>query len=298
MMGATISARQNDRLPPLVIRGGDLREIRYAMPVASAQVKSAVLLAGLFAKDETVVEEPAPTRDHTERLLSAMGADVRREGPAIRVSPPERLEPLDLTVAGDISAAAFWLVAGAAHPDAEVHLTGVGINQTRSGMLDALRSMGAEIDIGEERFVGEESVADLTVRSSKLHGIEIAGDVIPRLIDELPALAVAATFAEGRTTIRNAEELFVKESNRAVPCSSRELREMGATIEDLPDGFSIEGTGWLEGTSVAGDGDHRITMALAVAGLLARADSTIEDSESVDVSYPGFWDHVTVLAEA
>jgi 3-phosphoshikimate 1-carboxyvinyltransferase len=294
-MGATITARDGDRLPPLAVRGGGLHAVRYAMPVASAQVKSAVLLAGLFAEGETVVEEPAPTRDHTERLLSAMGVDVRREGPAVGLSPPERLEPLEIIVPGDISAAAFWLAAAAAHPDAELHIRGAGINQTRSGVLDALRAMGGDIDIGEERLAGEEPVADITVRSSRLQGTEIAGDLIPRLIDEIPALAVAACFAEGRTTFRDAEELFVKESNRAAAIV-RELRKLGARVEELPDGLAIEGTGALNGAAVSGGGDHRVTMALAIAGMLANGETVIEDGESVDVSYPAFWDEVHTVA--
>jgi 3-phosphoshikimate 1-carboxyvinyltransferase len=294
-MGATITARDGDRLPPLAVRGGGLHAVRYAMPVASAQVKSAVLLAGLFAEGETVVEEPAPTRDHTERLLSAMGVDVRREGPAVGLSPPERLEPLEIIVPGDISAAAFWLAAAAAHPDAELHIKGAGTNQTRSGVLDALRAMGGDIDIGEERLAGEEPVADITVRSSRLQGTEIAGDLIPRLIDEIPALAVAACFAEGRTTFRDAEELFVKESNRAAALV-RELRKLGARVEELPDGLAIEGTGALNGAAVSGGGDHRVTMALAIAGMLANGETVIEDGESVDVSYPAFWDEVHTVA--
>ena len=296
LMGAQLFARDGDRRAPLAIRGGSLRGIRYRLPVASAQVKSAVLLAGLFAEGEVVVEEPLPTRDHTERLLRAMGADLQREGPGIRLMPPPSLSPCELEVPGDVSAAAFWLVAGAVHPEAEIVLTKVGVNPTRTGLLDALSMMGASIDIGEERMVGEEPVADITVRSSRLRGVELGGDLIPRLIDELPALAVAAAFAEGRTVVRDAGELRVKESDR-IAALVRELGRLGVQIEERPDGFVIEGTrpGELRGTHVNGGGDHRLTMALAVAGLLAEGDTIVEDEEAVAVSYPGFWEELELI---
>ena len=287
-MGAQLQARDDDRLPPLTIRGGGLRAIRYRLPVPSAQVKSAVLLAGLFAKEETIIEEPIATRDHTERMLRAMGADVRREGPGVRLDPPSELSALDLEVPGDMSAAAFWLVAAAVHPDAEITLSKVGVNPTRAGLLDVLSRMGADIDIGEQRLAGEEPVADITVRGSQLEGIEVAGDMIPRLIDELPALAVAATFARGRTVVRDAAELRVKETDR-IAAITTQLRLLGATIEERPDGFVIEGGGGLRGANVSGGGDHRLTMALAMAGLLAEGETVVEDEESVAVSYPNFW---------
>ena len=287
-MGAQLQARDNDRLPPLTIRGGGLRAIRYRLPVPSAQVKSAVLLAGLFAEEETIIEEPVATRDHTERMLRAMGADVRREGPGVRLDPPSELSALDLEVPGDMSAAAFWLVAAAVHPDAEITLSKVGVNPTRAGLLDVLSRMGADIDIGEQRLAGEEPVADITVRGSQLEGIEVAGDMIPRLIDELPALAVAATFARGRTVVRDAAELRVKETDR-IAAITTQLRLLGATIEERPDGFVIEGGGGLRGANVSGEGDHRLTMALAMAGLLAEGETVVEDEESVAVSYPNFW---------
>ena len=288
LMGAQLQARDNDRLPPLTIRGGGLRAIRYRLPVPSAQVKSAVLLAGLFAKEETIIEEPIATRDHTERMLRAMGADVRREGPGVRLDPPSELSALDLEVPGDMSAAAFWLAAAAVHPDAEITLSKVGVNPTRAGLLDVLSRMGADIDIGEQRLAGEEPVADITVRGSQLEGIEVAGDMIPRLIDELPALAVAATFARGRTVVRDAAELRVKETDR-IAAITTQLRLLGATIEERPDGFVIEGGGGLRGANVSGGGDHRLTMALAMAGLLAEGETVVEDEESVAVSYPNFW---------
>ena len=294
-MGGQLFARDGDRYPPLAIRGGSLRGIHYRLPVASAQVKSSVLLAGLFAEGETVVEEPLATRDHTERLLRSMGADLRREGPGIRLTPPDDLSPVDLEVPGDLSAAAFWLVAAAAHPDAEIVLPKVGVNPTRSGLLDILSMMGATVELTEERMVGGEPVADLTVRSSRLRGVEVDGELTLRAIDELPALAVAAAFAEGRTTVRDAEELRVKESDR-IAALTGELRKLGVAIEERPDGFTIEGSGGsgagnvLQGASVNGGGDHRLAMALAVAGLLADGETVVEDAEAVAVSYPGFWE--------
>ncbi len=290
-MGAQLFARDGDRCPPLAIRGGSLRGIHYRLPVASAQVKSAVLLAGLFAEGETVVEEPLATRDHTERLLLSMGVELRREGPGIRLTPPTDLSPVDLEVPGDLSAAAFWLVAAAAHPDAEIVLPKVGVNPTRSGLLDILSMMGATVELTEERMVGGEPVADLTVRSSRLRGVEVAGELTLRAIDELPALAVAAAFAEGTTTVRDAEELRVKESDR-IAALTVELRKLGVAIEERPDGFTIEGSagGALQGASVNGGGDHRLAMALAVAGLLADGETVVEDAEAVAVSYPGFWE--------
>jgi 3-phosphoshikimate 1-carboxyvinyltransferase len=287
-MGAALSARDGDRLPPLSIKGGALRGIRYRLPVASAQVKSAVLLAGLFAEGETVVEEPEATRDHTERLLRAMGAGLEREGPGVRLAPPAALEPLDVEVPGDLSAAAFWIVAAAAHPDAEIVLPGVGVNPTRTGLLDALSMMGANIDVGEQRMAGGEPVADITVRSSRLHGIQADGELVLRMMDEAPAFAVAAAVAEGRTTVRDASELRVKESDR-IASLVRELSKMGIAIEEHPEGFAIDGGRPLRGGSVDGGGDHRLTMALAVAGLLAEGETVVADEESVSVSYPGYW---------
>lgn len=287
-MGAQLWARDGDRRPPLAIRGGSLHGIRYRLPVASAQVKSAVLLAGLFAEGETVVEEPEQTRDHTERLLRAMGADLQREGPGVRLAPPALLEPLDLEVPGDMGAAAFWLVAAVAHPDAEIVLPAVGVNPTRTGLLDVLSMMGASVDVGEQRMAGEEPVADITVRSSRLSGVDIGGELVLRMMDEAPAFAVAAAVAEGRTIVRDASELRVKESDR-IASLVRELTKLGVAIEERPDGFVIEGGRPLKGAGVSGGGDHRLTMALTVAGLLAEGETVVADEGSVAVSYPGFW---------
>jgi len=293
-MGARIQGRAGGTRPPLAIEGGRLRGIRYRLPVASAQVKSALTLAGLYAEGETVLEEPAPSRDHTERMLRAMGAAIvaGEGGPAgvrLQVSPLKaELAPLSLRVPGDISAAAFWMVAAAAHPDAELRLTGVGVNPSRSGIIDALRAMGARIAVEEERTWGCEPVADIIVRSSRLRGTVVEGALIPRLIDEVPALAVAACLAEGETVVRDAGELRVKESDR-IRATVGELQRLGARIQELPDGMVIRGVGSLRGAACGSHGDHRLAMALAVAGLLAAGETTIRGAEAVVVSYPGFW---------
>jgi 3-phosphoshikimate 1-carboxyvinyltransferase len=295
-MGAQVWGRGGDAYPPLAIRGGELGGIHYRMPVASAQVKSALLLAGLFAQGETAVEEPAPTRDHTERMLRAMGARLSGGGGLVRVEPLEgELMRLDLRVPGDISAAAFWMVAAALHPDAELHLPGVGVNPTRSGIIDVLRTMGADLEVTEEREQGGEPVADITVRSSRLAPVEVAGDLVPRLIDEIPVLAVAAALTPGRTVVRDAAELRVKESDR-IATTCQELRRLGARVEELPDGLAIDGVQSLTGGHCQSHGDHRLAMALGVAGILARGETVVEGAGAAEVSYPGFWSDLTRLA--
>jgi 3-phosphoshikimate 1-carboxyvinyltransferase len=297
-MGAQVWGRGDGAYPPLAVRGGELTGISYRMPVASAQVKSALLLAGLYARGETAVEEPAPTRDHTERMLRAMGARLSQERGLVRIEPLEgELAPLDLRVPGDISAAAFWMVAAALHPDAELHLPGVGVNPTRSGIIEVLRAMGADLEVAEEREQGGEPVADITVRSSRLGPAEVSGDLVPRLIDEVPVLAVAAALTPGRTVIRDAAELRVKESDRiATTCG--ELRRLGARVEELPDGLVIEGVQSLSGAPCQSHGDHRLAMALGVAGLLAHGETVIEGAEAAEVSYPAFWQDLERLAAA
>jgi len=288
-MGARIQGREGGSRPPLAIQGGSLGGIRYRLPVASAQVKSALALAALYAQGETILEEPAPSRDHTERMLRAMGANVEFLEGGLRVSPlAHDPRPLSMRVPGDISAAAFWMVAAAAHPDAELRLTAVGVNPTRSGIIDALGSMGASIALEEERVWGCEPVADIVVRSSSLRGTVIEGSLIPRLIDELPVLAVAAALARGETVICDASELRVKESDR-IRTTVRELRRLGARIDELPDGMAIQGIGSLRGGVCGSGGDHRLAMALAVAGLLAQGKTTVRGAEAVVVSYPHFW---------
>ena len=284
-------------MAPLAIRGEALHGINYRMPVASAQVKSAVLLAGLYAEGETTVEEPEPTRDHTERMLQAMGAQIQfGEGGAIRLQPLAReLAALSMRVPGDISSAAPWLVLGALHPDAEIRIPAVGVNPTRTGILDALQMMGADVSLEEERMWGPEPVADIVVRSSNLRGAVIDGGLIPRAIDELPLLALAGCFAEGETVIRNAEELIVKESNR-VRTTAEGLRRLGAEVEELPDGLRVHGPQKLRGAVASSHGDHRTAMLLAVAGSLADGETVIRNCEAVAVSYPTFWEDLEALS--
>ncbi len=295
-MGAHIDGRDGDGKAPLAIRGGALRGLRYRPSVASAQVKSALLLAGLYAEGETVVEETAPTRDHTERMLEAMGAGVERgEGWARVAGQSRELSPISLRVPGDISAAAPWLVLAALHPQAEVRIAGVGVNPSRCGVLDALGMMGADVRLEEERRWGPEPVADVVVRSSGLRGAVIEGDLIPRSIDELPLLALAGCLAEGETVIRDAAELRAKESDR-VRTTARELRRLGAEVEERPDGLRLKGGLRLRGAAVSSHGDHRLAMMLAVAGALAQGETVIRNAGAVAVSYPWFWRDLGVLA--
>ena len=286
-MGAHLLGRKADTLPPLAIRGGALGGIDYVSPVASAQVKSATLLAGLFADGETRVAEPAKSRDHTERMLRAMGAELSETPASTTIQPAERLEPLSLRVPGDISSAAPWLVLGACHPDAEITLLGVNVNPTRTGMLDILRAMGADIEVTEERTTGGEPVADLVVRSSRLRATTVSGGLVPRAIDELPLVAILGCFAEGETVVRDASELVVKESDRVAAVVAT-LGRMGAKVTPRPDGFVIHGPIVLEGGHLDGGGDHRIGMLGAIAGMLASGETTVAN-DAVGVSYPTFW---------
>jgi 3-phosphoshikimate 1-carboxyvinyltransferase len=251
-------------------------------------------MAALFAKGETVLHQPALSRDHTERMLRAMGADVVEDGLALVVRPGPSLKPLDVTVSGDVSSAAFWLVAGAVHPRARIRLANVGVNPTRTGVLDVLRDMGASITEQAPRMEGGEPVADLVVETSELRGVEIAGDMIPIVQDEVPVLALAAALARGTTTIRDAQELRYKESDR-LHATATELTKLGAKITELPDGLVIEGTGSLLGGACDSHSDHRLAMTLGIAGLVARQEVVISDADVVDVSYPGFWDDLDSL---
>ncbi|MFQ5826509.1 MAG: 3-phosphoshikimate 1-carboxyvinyltransferase [Dehalococcoidia bacterium] len=297
LMGAQVWGRGAGTLAPLAIQGGELRGISYCLPVASAQLKSALLTAGLFARGETILEEPGPSRDHSERMLRAMGARLEGEDGRVILSPLSGpLRAMDMTIPGDISSAAYWLVAGAIHPQARVRLVGVGINPTRSGILDALRAMGARLEIENQRWEGGEPVADLKIESSELRGIDLGGDMIPRTIDELPLLAVAASVAQGTTTIRQAGELRVKESDR-IATTVRELSRLGARVEELPDGMVIQGGVGLRGGEVDSRHDHRLAMTLAVAGLVAQGETVLHNAEAVDISYPAFWQDLETLAE-
>ncbi len=288
-MGATVLGRDKGRLLPLAIQGGDLEGIDYTLPVASAQVKSAILLAGLYAHASVIVREPGPARDHTERMLAAMGADLTRAGNVVALAPrTSLLMPLDITVPGDPSSAAFLLVAASLVPGSEVIVENVGLNPTRVGLLETLEAMGARVEVLDQREAGGEPVGDLRVCASEgLKAVEVAGPLIPRLIDELPVLAVAATQASGVTVVRDAEELRVKETDRIATVAG-ELRKMGAEIEERPDGFVVSGPIRLRGAVVQSHNDHRLAMALAVAGLLAEGETVIQGTECIADSFPGF----------
>lgn len=295
LMGADVDGRDGGRLAPLTFRGGSLHGIEYRMPVASAQVKSALLLAGLFAEGETTLEQPAVSRDHTELMFRSMGVEVVEDGLTVSVRPG-RLTAMDVTVPADISSAAYWLVAGVCHPDAEVRVRNVGVNPTRTGILDALAMMGADVSVENERTEGGEAVADLVARSSNLRAAEIGGDLIPRLVDEVPVLALAACFAEGTTVIRDASELRVKESDR-LTASRVELSRSGAQVEELDDGLRITGGRSLQGATHRTYADHRIAMTMGVAGLVAAGETTVQSAQTASVSYPTFWDDLGSLGE-
>lgn len=295
-MGARITGRRDNTCAPLAIRGGGLRAVEYMSPVASAQVKSAVLLAGLFCEGRTVVIEPARSRDHTERLLRHLGARVEMEGERVAVWGRPVLQATKITVPGDISSAMFFLVAGLVVPEAEIYLPGTGVNPTRTGALHILKQMGADIVFMNEREVNGEPVADIRVRSSRLTGTEIGGDIIPHLIDEIPVLAVAAALAEGETVVRDAGELRHKETDRIAAVVDL-LGRMGANIEERADGFVIRGVRQLHGAAIDSRGDHRIAMAAAVAGLVAGGETVIRGAECASISYPSFFDTLNRLGE-
>jgi len=287
-MGASIWGREADRFPPLCIRGGALKGIRYEMPVASAQVKSALLLAGLYADSPVTVVEPLPTRDHTERMLSAMGAAIAREGPSVTVRPAGRLDPVDRVVPGDISSAAFFLVLAAVTPGSELTVRNVGVNPFRTGVVDVLRRMGAEIHYGNERSECGEPSADIVVRGKELAGVRIAPEEVPGLIDEVPILCVAAAFASGRTEIRGAGELRVKESDR-IGAMVQNLSALGVGCGEYPDGLWVEGSSTIRGGVACGSrGDHRIAMSMLVLGKAAGREIAVDDTACIDTSFPGF----------
>lgn len=291
-MGADITGTE-DNYCPLTIRPGQLHGITYTLPVASAQLKSAILLAGLYADTPTTVIEPAPSRDHTERMLRALGCQVKTEGCRITVYPPEKLTACDITVPADISSAAFFLVAGAIVPGSEFTIRNVGVNPTRDGVIEVLQNMGADITLHNLQDEGE-PICDITIRASGLHGTEISGDIIPRLIDELPVLAVAAACAEGTTIIRDAAELKVKESNR-IAAMVTELTRAGADVQETDDGMIIHGGKPLSGASFETYNDHRIAMSMAVCALVCAGESEIKDTDVVSISYPNFFDTLSQL---
>lgn len=285
LMGADIE----NEYCPLIIHGTKLHGIDYSMTVASAQVKTAIILAGLYAEGETVIHEIEKSRDHTELMLGAMGADIAVDGLTVRVGKTDRLAPQDVTVPGDISSAAFFMVLGSIMPDSEITIKNVGLNPTRTGIIDVMKAMGADISVFNERTEGGEPTADMTVRTSSLHGTEIGGALIPRLIDELPVIAAAAVFANGKTVIRDAQELKVKETNR-IRAVVDEFKKAGVDITETDDGMIIKGGRTIHGADFATYGDHRMAMSLAILAQLAEGGSTLDDASCVDVSYPGFFD--------
>jgi 3-phosphoshikimate 1-carboxyvinyltransferase len=295
-MGAEAFGRRGNDYLPMAIFGEQLHGIDYRLPMASAQVKSCLLLAGALASGATHIHEPAASRDHTERLLAAQGADIEVDGLDIVIQGGRALHAVDVVVPGDTSAAAFWIVAACVHPDAEITVAGVGLSEGRTGLLDVLQAMGADIVISNRRTVAGEPVGDITARSSRLHGTSIGGDVIPRLIDEVPILAVAAALAEGDTLITEAEELRYKESDR-IAVVVEELTRIGARLEERPDGMVIHGGPRLAGGAGDSHKDHRMAMALAVAGLVSEEPVAVGRAQSVSISYPSFWGDLDRLSQ-
>ena len=288
-MGLKISGRGQSRYAPLAINpAAQVRGIEYAMPVASAQVKSAILLAALYANSPTTLTEPIPSRDHTERMFETFGIPVKRSGNTIILEPVQKITaPKQIDVPGDISSAAFWLVAASIIPNSHLVLQNVGINPTRTGILDVLQQMGADITLINERWSGGEPVADMVVRSACLKGITLEAGIIPRLIDEIPILAVAALFAEGQTVVKGAEELRVKETDR-LSAIALELGKMGAVMTETADGLIIDGPQHLQFASCDSHHDHRMAMSVAIAGLAAQGVE-ISGADCVKISYPDFF---------
>ena len=297
-MGAVIDGRSGGKLAPLAVRGagGNVRAIDYLSPVASAQVKSAVLLCGLYAGGVTSVSEPHKSRDHTERMLRFFGVKIKDEGLQVSMAGKQALRaPGTLEIPSDISSAAFFLVAASIVPGSDILIRNVGVNPTRTGIIDILTSMGADIVLEKRREQAGEPVADLRVRYRRLRAAQISGDLVPRAIDEFPVIAVAAAHAEGTTVIRDAAELRVKESDRIATIAA-ELRKMGAEVRELTDGMEITGRERLAGAECESHGDHRIAMSMAMAGLAASGETTVKDAEWIETSFPGFERMLTQLA--
>lgn len=298
-MGAQIYGRMDGNFAPLAVQGQLLRGTTIHTPVASAQVKSAILLAALTAEGPTTVIEPAQSRDHSERMLRAFGAELSVGGAGntvVTLTPGRTLKAQAVVVPGDISSAAFWLVAGAITPGAEITVQNVGLNPSRTGILEVLEQMGAQISVLNRREVAGEPVGDLRVCHGPLQAFEIGGDLIPRLVDEIPVLAVAACCASGISRIRDAEELRVKETDR-LAVMARQLGAMGGRIEEFADGMTISGSTELHGAEVDSESDHRVAMSLAVAAGIAKGDTLLHRPEAAAVSYPGFWEDLARLKQ-
>lgn len=286
-MGAKINSKEG--YAPLEITGTQLNAIEYTMPVASAQVKSSILLASLYADGETVINEPIASRNHTEIMLNYFGANIKNENGKITSTPVEELYGNSFNVPGDISSAAFFIVAGLILPNSEITITNVGINPTRTGIIDALIQMGGNIEIINKRTSGGEEVGDIVVKSSQLKAITLEGDIIPRMIDEIPVFAVAALCAEGTTIVKDAQELKVKESNR-IATMGAELGKMGAIITETEDGMIIKGKQALHGAITESHLDHRVAMSIAIAGLTAQGETIINNADCVGISFPSFYE--------
>jgi len=286
-MGAVVRGQGESCRPPITVRGGELKAIEYSPSTPSAQVKSALLLAGLYAEGATTVVEIQKTRDHTERMLPTFAAEVKVEGLAVSVQPAVQLRAADFAVPGDISSAAFFLVATAILPGSHLKVKGVGINPTRTGLLEVLAQMGAKVDMLNQSLSGGEPIADVVIGGQSLRGVQVGGALIPRLVDEVPVLCVAACLAEGITEVRDAPQLRQKESDR-IETIALELSKMGARIEPLPDGLRIHGGAKLRGARCDSHGDHRIAMSLAIAALAAEGITEIENTECIATSFPEF----------
>jgi len=297
MMGARILGRNKGSLAPLAINGGSLKAVNYQSPVSSAQVKSAIMLAGLYAEGVTSVKEPSLSRDHSERMFRLFGAAVKSSGNDISVSGGRELQAREIDVPGDISSAAFFMVAALITPGSELLIRNVGVNPTRTGVVDILRLMGGYIELIDEREISGEPVADILVKASILKGISISGSLVPRAIDEFPAICVAAASAEGITSIREARELRVKETDR-ISAMAVNLRELGVIVEECDDGMDITGTEQLHGGSVKSFGDHRIAMSMSVAALVSSTGISISDIECVSTSFPNFFKLLKQLSGA
>ena len=287
LMGADIWGREDGHFAPLSIKGSQLNSFQYTLPVASAQVKSALLLAGLYTTGETVISEPLSTRDHTERMLETMQGDIKISPPEIKIKGGTELRSTNIFIPGDISSAAYFIAAASILKDSQITIKQAGVNPTRTGIIEMLNKMGAKIDILNYQIKSNEPQADLMIEYSKLKGVEIKKENIPFLIDELPLIAVAATQAQGKTVVSGARELRVKETDRIKAIVS-ELKKMGADIKEKEDGFIVEGPSKLKGAVCESYNDHRIAMSLAVAALLAEGKTVIKNSECIDISFPGF----------
>ena len=294
-MGANIHARGKGNLAPMAIWGGDLKPIDYTLPVPSAQIKSAILLAGLYTKGETSIRGGGKSRDHTERMLGAFGANILFENNLLTLRP-STLYGQEIQIPGDISSAAFFIAGAAVLPGSHLRIKNVGLNPTRTGIIDIIREMGGNIEIDNQWMSGGEEIGDIIVRGGKLRGINIGGNIIPRLIDEIPVIAVIAALAQGKTLITGAEELKVKETNR-ISAMVEEMNKLGIRVKELADGMEIHGPNKIHGGQVESHGDHRIAMALAIAGLFANSPVKIKNSNCIGISFPGFEESLKKIAK-